>query len=495
MSDDTRPGFADAPRDAPASPFMQCAHCGEAMRPEKPCPSCGRASPSARIGQVLAGKYRVEAVLGQGGFGVVYRGTHLSLGGDVAIKFLLTEWTDHAHPRVRFKREAEVLAKLRHPGIVSVFDFGEDGGDLYLVMELVRGTVLSDLLSVELPPFSFERIGGILVQVLEVLEAAHGAGIVHRDLKPDNIMLLDAGDGVERVKVLDFGLALDLEAGPNSVKLTATQTINGTPNYMSPEQCRGQRVDPASDIYTLGVIFYELIAGERPFIQDEAAALFAQHMFVDAPPLEERGYKRAAPLALAALVKRAMAKKPQERPTAPQLRAALEDALRGIDPISLAARGAADRAAVGALSRSERAIKPQDAGGAVTVESPMSLQPRIDGEGPCIALWGFSPKRLEDLRAVLAVNGASPHACSKDETPPSSYGEAKVAAILLAAGPDLAASLSRARTAGAPILVVGLEDASALPSLIRAGAADVVMNDVDDTIVCQKAFRLVKRRR
>ncbi|RYZ59479.1 MAG: serine/threonine protein kinase, partial [Proteobacteria bacterium] len=178
--------------------------------------------PDLRPGKLLAGRYLVEELIGKGGMGAVYRGLHLELGEPLAIKFLLDSGNATIR-RTRFRREAVALARLRHPGIVSVIDFGEEDGELYMVMELVHGSTLGELVgSSEL---TLARTLDIFDRILQALEAAHAQGIVHRDLKPANIMVLDSEDGVDHVKILDFGLArLDDGTGP---RLTATGAVQG----------------------------------------------------------------------------------------------------------------------------------------------------------------------------------------------------------------------------------------------------------------------------
>nr|MBK7064237.1 serine/threonine protein kinase [Deltaproteobacteria bacterium] len=162
--------------------------------------------------------------------------------------------------RARFRREAVVLARLRHPNIVSVIDYGEHQGELFLVMELLRGFSLDTQVMAGGLTMPVPRVVSVIDQVLQVLEA-HAAGVVHRDLKPENVML-DAGDRTDKVKVLDFGIAA-FDDERTVEKLTRTGTVRGTPQYMSPEQCVGQDVGPPGDVYAVGIILYELLLG-RP---------------------------------------------------------------------------------------------------------------------------------------------------------------------------------------------------------------------------------------
>ena len=291
-----------------------------------------------RAGDLLDGKYRIEARVGQGGMGAVYRGTHLHTTRTVAIKVIRSHLTSRAEFVERFRREAEAAGRLRHPNVVDVTDFGfastESGRVAYLVMEFLDGCTLSDILAEETRlPVSWAV--DIVEQVSSALDEAHAQGIVHRDLKPENIWLEPNRRGGYTVKVLDFGLVKlgDLEEPHRNADATVSDateaetiasmptiatdvltrqgSITGTPKYMSPEQCRGDRVDGRSDIYSLGVIAYRMLSGETPFVGD-AAALIQGHLTAPPPPLHERA--RRVPRAVATLVMSALAKEPAARP-------------------------------------------------------------------------------------------------------------------------------------------------------------------------------------
>jgi serine/threonine protein kinase len=293
-----------------------------------------------RAGDLLDGKYRIEARVGQGGMGAVYRGTHLHTTRTVAIKVIRSHLTSRAEFVERFKREAEAAGRLRHPNVVDVTDFGfattDSGQVAYLVMEFLDGCTLSDILAEETRlPVSWAV--DIVEQVSSALDEAHAQGIVHRDLKPDNIWLEPNRRGGYTVKVLDFGLVKlgDVEEpqrvrAPKPIEKDATEaetisdtptiatdvltrmgSITGTPMYMSPEQCRGDAVDGRSDIYSLGVIAYRMLSGHAPFVGD-ATTLIQAHLTVHAPPLHERA--RRVPRAVGDLVMSALAKEPAARP-------------------------------------------------------------------------------------------------------------------------------------------------------------------------------------
>lgn len=276
----------------------------------------------ARIGRVLADRYRLHSVLGRGAMGVLYRGTHELLGGPIAVKFLHAPWAQLPEYRARFKREARLLAQLRHPGLVSVLDYGEDEGAPYLVMELLVGHTLREEMRDGLVPFA--RVVAVMTELLAILAVAHREGVVHRDIKPDNVMILEDPDEKVRIKLFDFGLAYANDQ-PEGKRLTEPNTVHGTPLYMSPEQCRAKPVTAASDVYSAGVMLYELLCGALPFGGDGSTDVLAQQVFLEPPPMEERGV-RAVPEALEAVALAAMSKKPEARPTVEALRAMLVEA-------------------------------------------------------------------------------------------------------------------------------------------------------------------------
>jgi serine/threonine-protein kinase len=258
-----------------------------------------------RIGEVLAGKYRVERVLGTGGMGVVVAARHLELGQRVALKLLLPEGLDDAATVERFAREARAAARLESEHAVRVLDVGrlKDGAP-FLVMEYLDGEDLGALLD-RVGRVEISEAVDLVLQAMEAIAEAHGIGIVHRDIKPRNLFLTRRRDGRRIVKVLDFGLAKVLRT--NDPKLTATSTVMGSPQYMSPEQMKGAGdVGLATDVWSLGVCLYELIAGRVPFDGATMPELFAA-VLTDAPaPLE--AVRPDVPVELARAVHRCLEK-------------------------------------------------------------------------------------------------------------------------------------------------------------------------------------------
>jgi len=264
-------------------------------------------------GASLPGRYQIKKVIGRGGIGVVFQANDLKLSRDVAIKILVFEGPHDAEMQERFLREARALASLDHPNIVKFFSSGfNDAGDPFHVMELLKGCSLAEEISRsgKLPPARFFEI---FKQVLSGLSHAHGNEIVHRDLKPANIMLCTLDNAQTTVKIIDFGSARVLVPDGEGHALTRTNTLPGSPPYMSPEQCRGQRGDKQSDIYSLGCIMYECLSGEAPFQGESALDIMYKHMSQQAPGLSE--IDRTEPgKRLAALVAHCLEKEPLKRP-------------------------------------------------------------------------------------------------------------------------------------------------------------------------------------
>ncbi|QUW00681.1 protein kinase [Chloracidobacterium sp. MS 40/45] len=271
----------------------------------------GTASQSSLIGNIIDNKVRLEAILGQGGMGAVYRGRHLLLERTVAVKVLRPEILTVEGSLERFFREARTAAATEHPNIVTVYDFGKlpDGG-AYLILEFVEGKGLRHILLEQgvLPP---SLALPILREVCAAVEFAHRRNIIHRDLKPDNIMLKRRDDGSATVKVLDFGLAKTVEEAETSSSITRTGELVGTPAYMSPEHCSGEDLDARSDLYSLAVIAYEMLVGQPPFRGRVAAILTAQ---IQKPPTPLRELNPDVPPVLEEAVLTALAKKPSDRP-------------------------------------------------------------------------------------------------------------------------------------------------------------------------------------
>ena len=298
-----------------------CPECDREYPEKLPtCPADGAlllgvhdAAPDPLLGTTLDGRFRIDRVLGQGGMGSVYAGEQVSVGRSVAIKVIRRDSGGDAEVVKRFHREARVISQLAHGNVVQLIDFGQtDAGLLYLVMELVNPRSLSD--EIAKGPMPLPRAVAIVRQVCDALAAAHAMGVVHRDLKPDNILLASQPGADDVVKILDFGIAK--VAGHNEERTALTQigAIMGTPQYMSPEQidATGQ-VGPATDLYALAVITFELIAGRPPFEDKESIALLIKHLRDRPPRLREVAPTLQVPEAVEQFLQRNLAKDPVQR--------------------------------------------------------------------------------------------------------------------------------------------------------------------------------------
>lgn len=287
------------------------------------------------------GPYRVIRQLGKGGMGVVYEAVHDAIERRVAIKVLHPEYAKDRETAARFFNEARAVNRIEHPSLVQISDYGHTGeGTAYLIMEFLRGESLADRLDrlrAAGQRLAVTEVVRITWQIADALRAAHAKQIVHRDLKPGNLMLVrdPIAPGGERVKVLDFGIAKLME---NGTRRTSTGAVMGTPLYMSPEQCRGAgEVDERSDVYSLGAMLYEMLAGRCPFEAAGGGEVLGMHLFVEPPPLAPLA--PLAPAELVALTHRLLVKDREKRP---RMAAAADDLSRigaRLSP-SLAALGA-----------------------------------------------------------------------------------------------------------------------------------------------------------
>lgn len=299
---------------------------------------------AAMVGRVVSDRYRIIELVAMGGMGAIFRGEHLLMRKLVAIKVLHPEIEGFPELVARFEREAVAGAHIQHPNVASASDFGKfDGDSCFLVLEYLKGTTLRDLL--KNGPIDPDRAATFAKQIASALGAVHEKGIVHRDLKPLNIMVLNAGNddptttlGREHVKLIDFGLAkvpvdqlseLARDADPLRRSLTAAGVVMGTVAYIAPESALGMRsVGPRSDLYSLGVVFYEMLAGRHPFDGDDAKTLFTAHRSKTPPPISERSPEVKVPPELEKIVLKLLEKDPENRyPNAEAVVAAIDKAL------------------------------------------------------------------------------------------------------------------------------------------------------------------------
>ncbi len=320
-----------------------CPRCGTSLRaspnedrvrktePLMPVPEALRREDSGPrdplIGRVIDGRYKVLERLAAGGMGVVYRVEHQRMGKIAAMKVLHRDLASDREVMKRFRREAEAVSKLTHPNTVQTFDFGTADGAMYLVMEYVRGEDLGTILRRE-GPMPFSRAAPIFMQVCDALGEAHELGIIHRDVKPENILVTHGKDGHDHAKVLDFGLA-KLSLPGDGADVSSRGEIVGTPFYMSPEQIRGDELDPRTDIYALGGVIYRVLTGEPPFKAQSPVGVLTRHLTDELVPAT--ALRSDLPPRVDEILGRALAKDRADRyPTVDALRRELVSALAEI---------------------------------------------------------------------------------------------------------------------------------------------------------------------
>ncbi len=263
------------------------------------------------VPDIIAERFKLEDVIGKGGMGTVYKAIQLGLHRPVAVKVIKPEHAFDSSITERFMREARTMAKLRHQGAAMIFDAGSlPDGRNFIVMEFVKGVTLAQALFQE-KRFKPERAVKIACEICDVLAAAHKLGIVHRDLKPSNIMLTEEG-----VRVLDFGVAKVIADATTDATTTYVSTLTGmivgTPRYMSPEQCLGQKVGTKSDLYSLGILLYEMLAGRPPFTDKTQSVLMVKQATIQAQPLDKM--REGLPPRLVKVVHKLLAKRSDDRP-------------------------------------------------------------------------------------------------------------------------------------------------------------------------------------
>jgi tRNA A-37 threonylcarbamoyl transferase component Bud32 len=260
-----------------------------------------------RIGTVVAGRYRIEEVIGEGGMATVYRATQTLTDRVCAVKIMNATFAKEATVRERFRREAKSAQKLAHPNIIEIFDQGDtEDGTAYIAMEILRGKGLAEVISKG--PIPLPRALSIMIQLARGIARAHDLGVIHRDLKPENIFLSEVEGGGDLVKLLDFGIALSKQDS----RLTGTGEIFGTPQYMAPERITSGDPGPAADIYSLGILYYEILTGQLPFDAQDIATFFQMHL--KQAPVPPTKINPRIPVPLEDLVLRMLAKAPKDRP-------------------------------------------------------------------------------------------------------------------------------------------------------------------------------------
>jgi len=328
---------------------MLCPRCSTANpKGTAFCGKCGfslagtvvtEAEPDPLIGALVDGRFLVKRKLGEGGMGVVYEAEQTAFGRKVALKVLHPHLTDESLT-ARFRNEAAAASRLDHPNTITVFDFGEtETGSLYIAMELIEGTSLDDEIR-RGGAQEWRRAARIVKQICGSLANAHENGIVHRDLKPENVMLVKRDTEKDFVKVLDFGIAKIMEDDGTDQRqaLTKTGMVLGTPQYMSPEQIRGGKVDARSDIYSIGVVLYQMLTGALPFTAESPMGLLTKHLMDAPPPFAQVNPANRVPPELERFVMQTLAKAAGERPQTMREVARRIDALLTSSPTVAAAK-------------------------------------------------------------------------------------------------------------------------------------------------------------
>ncbi len=365
------------------------------------------AGPDPLIGTLIAEKFEIEALMGEGAMGRIYRARHVALDRMIAIKVLHKHLGGEDRVAKRFHREAKAASRLSHPNSVQIIDFGRSGdGLLYIAMELLEGEDLQTILDHDYP-LSPKRIASLLVPSLRAVEEAHRAGIVHRDFKPDNIIVFADRAGREHVKVCDFGIAKILDGEGNSI--TVDGFVCGTPQYMAPEHARGDDIDHRVDVYAAGVVLYQMLVGAVPFGGDTALGIITRHLTDTPQPPHERVPDMGVPLSLERIVQKAMSKDPGGRyQSAGEMADAIEEAVTALGA------DAAERLGHGHFN-AERAKRERRDGEATarTLIAPSTAAPRGDG------LW-IAGLAVGGVLAAVGIWLATrpPAAMSTPEPPP-----------------------------------------------------------------------------
>jgi len=443
------------------------------------------------LGAVLADKYEIVRVIGAGGMGRVYKGQHLSLGVPVAIKTMHHRYAGLPEYVRRFRREAHAISLLSHPNVVRVLDFGEDAGTLFLVMEFLEGRSLGRMLeSLTMPPPLVE-VTEIMSPLCDAFEVAHAFGIIHRDLKPDNVFLSTIG-AKRIVKVLDFGLAHVDDARDVGPTLTNKDVVAGTPEYMSPEQCRSLLVGTSADLYSLGCILTTLLQLRPPFREASAIDTMAKHMFSPPPPLSRPAGAELVPPLLEKLRLDLLAKKPERRPkSAAEIKARLLEAMsREAEEKRLPPRK-------GETEGGDRSERAPEWGTDSTPPTPTERNPlgardvglwRTANEGERVSAECETGLAMQNIEVVVVSSAAEIVARG-------------LSVVIVDAGSNLMGASARlgelakeAPGTRAVVCAAGLS-ADRISDLVAAGAADVVRYPVSADVLGRKLERVLRRGR
>ena len=356
----------------------------------------------AMLGRVLAGRFKVLEQLGRGGMGYVYRAEQVPLGRLVALKVMSPQYATSQDPEYeqRFFLEAAVAAKVTHPNTITVYDYGKDGDTFFIAMEYLQGRTLSRALQDD-GPFAAERAIHVATQIARGVRAAHQHGAIHRDLKPANVMLIDHNDDADFVKVLDFGLVKLLRKQETQADLTMTGIFLGSPKYMSPEQIRNQQPDARADIYSLGVMLFQMLTGKVPFASDQPVNIMLMHLNDDVPMPSHVAPHANIPASLDTVVLRCLQKEREAR------FASTDELLAALKHVRLELTGSVSSSSSGlSLPPLANALRTHatPAHGAMMVHNP-SLASVTPGTGPHTGSFQGAPAPQQGLDRKTLVLG------------------------------------------------------------------------------------------
>jgi len=413
-----------------------CTTCGAEWPDDtKFCPNDGSTLRSASgtgdlIGSIVADRYHIEKKLGEGGMGAVYLGKHVKMGRQSAIKVMTQAMVNDPEAIARFNREAANAARITHPNVCAIYDFGEtQDGLIYLAMEFIRGESLSDLLRREgaLAP---QRATSILRQTADALQAAHDLGIVHRDLKPDNIMITRGRGDADVVKVVDFGIAKAM-TGEEGQKVTKTGLVVGTPEYMSPEQLSGDVLDGRSDLYSLALVYFRMLTGILPFQADSAQETMIKRLTDD--PMRLNDARDAGfPTRLQEVLDRALARMPGDRyGSAAEFADDAEAAVSGIAAAPAGDDGAtqlidaqATEQLVATRVSAEPAAEPKTPTTPAPIAAPTAISAPPKKKKPVVAIAGaVAVVAVGGFAAVFALKGGGAEPSQPADGSPADSGE------------------------------------------------------------------------
>lgn len=439
---------------------------------------------SSLVGQVVAERYVIGALIGEGGIGRVYSATHTQLGRRAALKVLHPHLSARDDMLKRFEREARAASRLNHPGSVTVYDFGSWEGQLYIAMEFIEGRSLSDAIRADGGGLPADKIVDVAMQLCDVLEAAHRMHLLHRDLKPENILLVPhANEPRELVKVVDFGLAFIL-GEQREVRLTRDDAVSGTPCFMAPEQVLNRPLDARSDIYALGCVMYEMITGRPPFDAPTSIEVLTMQLY-DEPLPPSRRAKHPLPRPLEQVVLWCLQKAPNNRPqNCGELRAALHQTQ---SPRSRpGSRPSLDTGAM--LDRDARATAA-----GISREKSHPSEEIIGTSHALILVEPVGTAFGESVAGVLRAHGALVRVSHTLDT--TEGAEAVVVDVTRSGIVGIMALVSRLPTLGIPMIVVGPdEDFDAMAKALELGIADYVPASQQATLP-RKVHKAVERRR